>query len=321
MPTTGIPPAPPPRQAEIALLHDARAVHDITALRFGAYEADGVPAWILASVIPGPRSGSATIPGAFLKAETGELVMAEAQGPVVIKEGRWKAVAAARPHQRCAEGDYSWTEPLVQQKRGLDPEDCYSPFAHGGMILCRPSPGRPGLGRFGTVSLLFPDWGQYVSAAADSARLHGELSAKEPGDTDRLAGLFAQENPLIAVLAFRGLMTSKGPTPDRARMAPAHSDGPSGAILAYLAITSPEAGAPSVRAVVPELETPRDVGTFRSLALGAFAASLFHPADREILSRSRAMLSWARERFRERGVVGDQDRDLLWIFEKMEVRP
>ncbi len=220
------PPQATPKPVEIAVLHDARAVHDIAVLRFRDFQADGVPSWVLATTTPGPNSGSGTISGALIKAETGEFVMPPGAEPVLLKNGSWKAIAAARDLEH-AKGSYSWSESLVEEKRQLTPEDYYSPFIHGGTIVCRPTRGKLGIGQFGPVYLIFPEWGQYVAATAEFAEQHGghfEQGRTRPDDADLLMSVLFHENKLISALAFQGLIASKsanrgghpqGPTPGR----------------------------------------------------------------------------------------------------------
>src|SRR4051794_707217 len=88
------------------ILHDGRAVHDLAALRFADYEPGGRPPWILATRAPGPRSGSATIPGGYIEAETGKLVVPEGAMTVLVKEGTWKALSSSPPGAHPASGSY-----------------------------------------------------------------------------------------------------------------------------------------------------------------------------------------------------------------------
>src|SRR6266699_2614025 len=102
---------PPPEPAAM-LIHDARAVYDTASLRFGDFIVEGRPAWVVAIVIPGPTSGSATVPGAYINAETGQFVTPGNAQTVLVKEGKWRALAASQGSAQYGEGAYSWTETL-----------------------------------------------------------------------------------------------------------------------------------------------------------------------------------------------------------------
>src|SRR6266540_7520940 len=111
------------------------------------------------------RSGSATVPGAYIKADTGELITPPNADTVIVKEGTWKVIAAAPQAKPPTGNQYSWTESPAEEKRILFPEDYYSPFTHGGTILCRPESNPNSLAAFGRVHLLFSDWDKYVVPA------------------------------------------------------------------------------------------------------------------------------------------------------------
>ena len=314
-----------PKPVETAVLHDARAVHDTASFRFTDFTTVGTPSWVLASVTPGPNSGSGTIPGAFIKAETGEFVVPPDAGAVLVKEGSWKVVAAARQPKSQAMSTYSWTEPL-RQKRILDPEDYYSPFIHGGTIVCRPTPEKLGLAQFGPVHLIFPEWGQFVAATAEFAEQHGghfEQGGTRPGDADLLMSVLFHENKLISALAFQGLIASKSATPEVIRKGLLQDDGPARTILCYLVITGPEpAGADALlNVVVDALQAVPDQGRIHSIALGAFAAGLFLAGDRRILSRSKSVLSRASGRCNKLGVDLNAAPALRLMFQRLGVRP
>lgn len=59
---------------------------------------------------------------------------------------------------------YAWNEPLAPKQK-LSPEDRYSPFVSGGTVLFRPAPEVKKLADLGPVTMLFPDWAQYVAPA------------------------------------------------------------------------------------------------------------------------------------------------------------
>jgi hypothetical protein len=317
------PAIPPPQQMESRLLHDARAVHDTASLRFRDFETNGEPSWVLATVTPAPRSGSATVPGAYIKADTGELVMPGAAETVVVKAGSWKAEAAARAGQSTG-GTYDWTEPL-EEKRTLLPEDYYSPFVHGGTMLCRPTSSAPGIEQFGPVHLLFPEWGQYVTAASAFTQRHRALfEADQLGPTAvaELEQLLSQDNALLAVLAFRALSQGGRMTSNLVRELLARAEGHALAIFTYLILVSPgpEAGNPLAQEVDGLVRTSPQAPKIRSVALGAFAAALFRSGDSAILSYSRSLLRAVRQRLDMPGVASDQESYVPLILEKMDVQ-
>ena len=322
MPPLDMPPTLPPQQAEYALLHAARAVHDTASVRFTDFAIDGRPSWVLATVTPSPRSGSATIPGAHLDARTGEVVAPSGARAVLVKEGTWKPVVAARPSQAMTQNTYSWTESLAQRKRTLLPEDYYSPFTHGGAILCRPTPGAAGIDQFGPVRVLLPGWEGYVPSASAFAEGYPALltdGAVGPADGAQIDQLASQDNKLLAVLAFRSLLRGGRMNPSVAQAQLARVETDVLAILVYLVITGPAPGSPgvSLRDIHGAVTALRDLDRSRAIALGAFAAGLFRG---DAATPAKSLLRAVRQRLGEIGVAPDRDPYLHLMLEKMDVR-
>jgi len=307
---------------ERALLHDARAVYDTASFHFGDFESDQGSRWVLATVTPGPHSGSGMIPGAFIKGETGELVIPKGKSVVLVKEGKLKIIETTCEHMRYTGGSYSWSEPMEHDKRVLTPEDFYSPFADGGMILFRPKPGKSGIEQFRPVYLLHHIWGHYVAEAftfiEHHKRLLGDGEIKQD-DVNKLREFMSSDNKLITMLAFRRLVTS-----DRMITVLAHKQLARGGeelrpIITYLLLTSRKHSTknPLVQTVIDLLKTSQGVNDIRPVVLGAFSASLFHSADSGILSHSKSVLKEAKQRLRELGVRLEKQPYLSLIFEKM----
>jgi len=212
---------PPDLRPEYALVNEARAIHDTAMLRPADYLPAAGPAWIVAVVNPGSGSGSATVPGAHIEAETGRFLAPSQAEAVVVKTGSWQAVAASNPSEPMG-GPYSWTEPLERSVRMPAPEDYYSPFAYGGTIVFRPEPSAGGAEFFGDCGMIFPEWGR---SAADALRASPRLTtvfAQAPSDPAALtetARTINGPNGVLAAIAFRMLLD--GPVP---RVAGRHGD-------------------------------------------------------------------------------------------------
>lgn len=312
-PTT---PAMAPK-VEFAMLHDARAVHDAASLRFDDYEPGGRPAWVLAVVSPGPRSGSGIIPGAHI--ESGTLVMPPGAQPSLLKEGTWKASAPPGAHP--SSGSYSWYEP-TQEKRVLSPEDYYSPFTHGGTILFRPVPGKTDIEQFGAVRLIFPDWVASVPAAFTFHEANPHLLDPGPqtAAVGKLVPLVSQPNQLLAVVAFRNLLALGLAQPDWVRAQLVRVSGPLGAVFGYLTIViaGPNVSRPFAHETLQVMDTAGEA-TLRALVSGAFAAALLRSHDPAALARAMAVLAKGRQRLSAAGVAVDRDAHLSWMFGKMGI--
>ena len=319
-----MPPAPQQQLVEVVLLHDARAVHDTARIRLKDFANDGQPTWVVAKMTPGPRSGSATIPGAAINAQTGALVVPENARPVLVKEGSWLRRAAFPPDVVPAGNTYAWSEPLNQPKRRLEAEDYYSPFIHGGIVLFRPAAGRNGLDWFGPIYLLLSDWDREVVATlalSTHDRSLIENETPDPAKVSHLAGLMASDNPLSATIAFRSLASSGNISPELAGKQLTRADHHLAAIFSYLSLVAPDnkEGDALVEGVRDSIQAAREVEPIRQVSLGAFSASLFQSNDRVITARARSVLIASRQRLAQLGVTLTNERTLALIFEKQEV--
>lgn len=313
---------PPQQETTEVLIHDARAVSDTASLKFEVLMVQGRPTWVVAVVIPGPTSGSATVPGAHINAKTGEYVSPANAQTVLIKEGRWRAPATSEQLGEYADGAYSWSEPLVE-KRKLATEDYYSPFARGGTILFRPKPGEAGIEQFGTVYLLFDGWDRYVAQAFTFISNHPALlgdSQVTPSEVPQLNQLLSENNKLLAVQAFRSLAVSGRMDPNLAGNRLTNAEVNLAAIYTFLMLISRVAGQPPFSQKLIDISrTTNDTTKLRSIALGAFSVGLFHSEDDQALSASKALLTAIRRRLKALGVAVDRDAYLVSIFQKMGV--
>ena len=314
---------PPPRRQETATIvyHDARATHDAASLRISDFEIGGHAVWILAKVLPGERSGSATVPGASFNARTGQLETPDNARTVVIKEGTWQAIATS-PNE-AKEGNYNWTEPLAQRQRGSAPEDFYSPFASGGAILFRPALGQHGIAQFGPLCLLFMAWAQYVQPAFDFAQQHpGLLDRAAPADVAQFRRLVPGTNELLAALAFRQLLLAGGLTQDDVRERLSGAKEYLDAVITYLILTNsgvPSKGPPLAEALDSVIRKSPALDKLRSISLGAFAAALFHSSDSKVTSQSKRLVETVRVRVKELGLRPQDDPYLLYLLSKMDL--
>ena len=314
---------PANQRHEYRLMHDTRAICDIAWFRFADFETNGEPSWVVAMLDPSPDSGNATIPGSYIKAETGELVIPSGVAAVVLKKGRWHSLASALPTPS-GTGIYSWSEPLEREQRVLSPEDYYSPFAYGGTIVFRPTPSAPDIEEFGPVCLLFDDWGSLVQPAFERSRkgdeiLYGKFSYLM--STDKLTQLVSDDNGLVATIAFRELMRIK-PTDARAvaKFLEA-TDQRRRSIFSYVMLAMSDSGSASelTQAVTDSVRAARQPEEIQSISLGAFAAALFHSREAGVLASSRNILLAARQRFQIIGRAGERASQLLLIFQKMGI--
>ena len=266
--------------AQTAVLHDARAVHDCSRMALAALMANGRPVWLVLDIVPGERSGSATIPNAHIDADTGKLVMPPDSKTVVIKEGRWRVVASAQPPNR-TEGQYSWTEP-IEIKRTLDREDLYSPFVHGGKILSLLVSNADGIHEFGPITVLPDDFdravpGAFATATATPALLIGD-------------------NDLAAAHGFRTLLDAGQLSADSLHRAVASAQGYRLAILVTALLTARLQAELSDEAIRVTAEK-RDQASVRMIALAVVTASYF---GGPVANRpGNALMAALRQRLRE----------------------
>jgi len=297
------------KNAEIVLVHDARAVHDTANLRFGHYVIDGQISWIVATVAPTADSGAATLAGSV-------------QGRLSQKKtGDWKASSSAPPGNQNLEGTYSWLEPIESHKRVTVPEDYYSPFANGGTIIFRYEPAAVGSAQFKNVVLIFSDWAQDTARASDFMLVHpgllenGEQRAPE---ITKLQSMLSDKNRFLAVAAFRELAKSDHLDTSLALEQLAGTEPPLDSVFTYLMLTS-RGNDGLAEQVKTAIRSSREQRKLRSIALGAFSAMLFRSEDSEIHSRSKMVLEGIRSRLIELNIPLDQNSVLFLVLTKAGV--
>lgn len=260
------PPMPPPPTAQIAVLHDVRAVHDCAHIDWSQFIVGGQPTWMVIDIIPGANSGSATIPGAHIQAETGQLVTPSGGQTVTVREGEWKLLSSARQADRSS-GQYSWTEPILE-KRMLAPENYYSPFIHGGRILCSRAAGTTGIQQFGPVVLLPEHFDRLIAPAFS-------LIKQTPA---QVTGWLGQDNDLLAAQAFRTLLQESRIPTVTVRAAVSRAQGYRLSLFIYLLLTAraPEWGL--IEELLTGVRERNDPTALRMAVLGSLSAvQLGHP--------------------------------------------
>lgn len=311
-------------QAEYAILHDARCVHDVARLRRADY--DGGDAWVLAVIVPAPGSGTATVPGAHIDADTGAVVVPPDAGLVITYEGEWSAAAsagAALPQR----GRYAWTVPADEEKRGVDPEDVYSPFARGGTAVMRPAAMAGTPEALAPVRLVFPEWREATAAAL--AEGTDPTAGVAGGDAGPVLARLDDKNPLIAVLALRAAIEAAAILPPTARAVVDRAAGPRKSAMVYLmlAIPPPDRGpgqAPDgraawVEAVVQAAAAATSREELRAFALGGFAAGVLPGPDRGVAEGGRAVLRAVRRRLDALGLPAEPGTPLAEMLRQMAI--
>jgi|SRR5579871_2741965 len=300
-------PSKPQDDPEIRLVHDVRATHDMAALRFGALA--GGKGWAVLRLTSDANSGGQTIPGAYVQG--GRIVNAAREKPVIIYSGAWRVLATAGKEHH-ADGNYSWEQPR-QISRVATPEERYSPFIHGGTVLCKlPSAGKS-LQEFNPVFLLFPDWVPLVSRAAVYVEANAALfeSSKKPTPlaADHWRMLLQQTNGILVALAFRRLVETGELTHDQAAQSLALTLPETAAVLIYLLLMT---HGPETQPLVDQAnrftESCGDPAKLRDLALGGYTTMTF--GDTEQQDRAEAILKITRRRCDALGV--NVHADVYW---------
>ncbi len=294
---------PATRSPEQAALHDARAIHDLASLRFSLYQGrDAQPLWVLARIDASPQSGSATIPGAVLR--DGQLIAPPNTPPVIMKLGAWTRLSGEGAPASTGAA-YSWTEPMDEEKRRLSPEDRYSPFASGGILLFTPDPASPAAAAFARPAVVFPDWAGHAPAAA--RLLRDFAPALEKADPSHLARLISHQNPFLASAAFRRWLQVHGVDRSVIPQAYVQARGNLLAVMTYLLLTEASSSdtAADLLDAAPRAANP---AMLRSIAAGASAVSLFAEGNPHALS----LLAAIRQRLGEPAI--DADPYLRAIF-------
>jgi hypothetical protein len=168
------------------------------------------------------------------------------------------------------------------------PEDFYSPFVKGGVVVFMPTSDN-GLAHFGSPHLIFDQWADRVDAAGQYALKNLALlegDRLQAGQETVLRGLLSHENPLVRVGAFRQLLARGQVTPEIVERAIAPADDVA-AVLTYLVVTTDD---PRLTGAITQfVAATRDETRLRAIALGAYAASTFRGQEQAINLRANAV--------------------------------
>lgn len=278
--------APPPA-IEIAALHDVRAAHDAAAWTPEIFGEGDARSWTLARIAPAADSGAATVPGGAVDAATGDLRLPRGSSAVIAKRGAWSVLAASEASAG-AGGAYAWTEPLLDDVRRLRPEDVYSPFVSGGVVLFAPGGGDSDEAFFAAPTLVFDGWAEAVAPALGMRLPPASALADDPAPASLAAGVArarSSGNPLVAVWAWRASLTL-GEAPDVLGLAAVA--GPARAVMARLLLDL--GGAPGAAMVRLEIERAAGADELEPLAVGALSAALL-PSPGASTAPARAALA------------------------------
>jgi hypothetical protein len=201
------------------LFHDTRAVHDTAMIRFDqdhSPDVENSKPWVVVRITAAPGSGSAREldtavdirSGLLISTRTGQPVSGENTQTVIGEEGTWQVVLTLEPFDHARYGTFSWREPVSNRERKLRPCDVYSPFAKGGVILCKIHPEDHGPSHFNPVHLIPAGWEQSLEVGYDIVRENRRVFY-DPLTPDRqtaLVRLVSAQNPIAALIAFRQLL-------------------------------------------------------------------------------------------------------------------
>jgi hypothetical protein len=312
----------PELQIEYTVMRDARAVNDAGALRLSEYGTPRSPSWALVEIAPASDSGSATVPGAHIDGETGAMAIPGGVAPVLVKKGEWRLRSASRSDHPAA-GAYAWAEPLAEEKRALEPEDFYSPFAYGGMLLFEPNPDGADIDQFHHPRMIFPEWQDMVRPAfAHSTKTEGALDGRSTEkDAEALAGLISGANVLLSALALRESLRIRSVIPQSVAEL-LHGKGDHlKAVFAYLMLTASLLGEasswqPHIVQLVRKADRPEDV---YALGLGAFAAAVLQYREPQSRTSGRAVLAAAKARLADLQLPPEKAPQLYFMFARSGV--
>jgi len=262
------------------VLYDARAVVDACAAEPLAADFGQVRAVLRTE--PGVYSGSASIEGVFLEAETGRFIDRSgasadlAEHSVIIRyEGSYEILAVLFGPANILSGQYSWTEPISAYTRGINPADIYNPFGRPGVVICSYYPRESGT-PFDHQRLIPEDWHAH---AADSR------VSQEP-DAPTARNWLTSPNDLLFAHAARTLAQAGQLEPQLLESARAQAHGYRRAVLHFVTLTSgqrPE----GTDALDVDLASHDEPDHRRAAALGLLSARLFAPE-----AAARAVTGW-----------------------------
>lgn len=253
------------------VLHDARAVADASA----ADQIPADPAHVVAVLRtrPAAHSGSASVAGVFLNADTGRLVdssgaPADLVGhPQILRyEGSYDVLEVLSGPAGALPGRYAWTEPLAEDGRGVTPDAVYDPFARPGVVMCRYDPAAVGA-PFDRVRLLPEGWQVHAAAAVGAAAQPDAATARD---------WLSAPNDLLFARAARTLAGSGQLDPQLATSARTQAHGYRRAVLHFVLLATAQRPA-AVSGLDADLAPGSDPDHRRAAAIGLLAARLFAP--------------------------------------------
>ncbi len=301
-----------PEQAQTMVLHDIRAVHDIASLAWlGPAATSGQ--WIVARIKADAESGTGTVPGGYIDGSTGQFVTPPGASPVVVKRGAWTVVAGGNEPAGTTHR-YEWTEPIERTGRKLQPEEMYSPFTRGGVILFHPA-GQPGTrDYFQDVVLLFPEWSSDAATALTYAHQHPSAVRASGGDLGdkELRGILRGGNRLLTVAAFEQLSRGGRLGAAEAEDLILRGEPRLVAALIYCLLVQGHAVEPLIeRAAMDQV---------RWMAVGALSVDVFGAQEPAVRTAARSALLAARNRLTRLGAHPDSDAYLRVLFDRVTPR-
>jgi hypothetical protein len=311
------------QQTEYAVVREARTVHDTATLQLADYRIAVGSGWIVATIEPTSDSGSATVPGAYIEAETGRYVAPTQAEVTLAKSGRWTSIATGYEHAPSS-GHYTWNEPMNRRTRALTPEDFYSPFAHGGTVVFQFEPDAKAAQQFGACRLIFPEWAQ---SAADTLKMSThivELLRKltlTPLSTMEASKLVHGGNGMLATLAFRGLLQHAPAFDSQAPALLKAADARRLSIFVYLGLTAaPQKDRTEwlklLRDCVMDTHEPERL---LAIAYAVFAAQLFAGQEPGDAHASHELMQLLHKRVGELGLPMPENSPWILLFHKSNI--
>lgn len=193
------------------IVRDWQAIRDIVGWRFRRVRDETGDVLVVGEIIPEPLSGMGRIPGAYIKAWSGEMVVPEDSCMVVRIEGTFSIISVLVGSPKKKKWEYEWEEkadfayssgPRTQKER---PRWYSAIDSSGGVVICRLNEKAEGRDQFTEIHLLPQGWKRFVKPAWDYYRENREVFRAEgtKRNRGRLLSLLRSENPLLAVEACR----------------------------------------------------------------------------------------------------------------------
>ncbi len=299
-----------PEQAQAMVLHDIRAVSDIASLKW-LRQPIKEGQWVIARIKPDAGSGAGTIPGGYIDGATGQFIAPPGAPPVIVKHGTWTVLAggtesASAPHR------YDWNEPMQESERGLQPEEMYSPFVRGGVILFRPGGELGTRGYFQDLVLLFPEWSGDAASALTFAHEHPSAVKAPASDkgVKELRSILHGGNRLLTAVAFAQLSIAGNLSATEADDAVLRAEPRLAAILIYRLLVQS-------RAVESAIQRASQPDQLRWMAAGALSVDVFGPREAAVRTAARGAMVAARNRLVSLGGHPDSDAYLRVLFDRV----